>query len=62
MTLGAAFPIHDWQFWVVTAIALAAAVWLLKGFIPVPWLSRRLKARKQTKSVALTIEGKAREK
>jgi hypothetical protein len=46
------FPLHDWQFWVATALALAAAWWLLKGVIPRK--TRKTKGRKAT----LTIEGR----
>ncbi|MBY0312881.1 MAG: hypothetical protein K2W85_12490 [Phycisphaerales bacterium] len=53
-----AFPIHDWQFWVATGIFLLAVGWLLKGVLPIPFLSRRSKAKKQTKRVSLTIGGK----
>ncbi len=57
--LAAGFPISDWQFWVVTAVFLLAAAWLLKGVLPIPWLTKRAKRKKQTKSVPLTIDGKA---
>ena len=60
--LGAAFPVHDWQFWVVTALFLAAGAWLLKGVIPIPWLSKRAKRKKATRHVSLTIDGKAPDK
>lgn len=56
--LAMAFPIHDWQFWVATGIFLLAVGWLLKGVLPIPFLSRRAKAKKQTKRVSLTIGGK----
>jgi hypothetical protein len=56
------FPIHDWQFWVVTIVFLCALAWLLKGVIPIPWLSKRAKAKKQTKRVSITVEGKTPEK
>jgi hypothetical protein len=62
MTLAAEFPITDWQFWVVTLVAVAAAAWLFKGVVPIPWLSRRAKAKKQTKRVSITVEGKTPDK
>lgn len=57
-TLAAAFPVHDWQFWVATGLAVLALAWLLKGVLPIPFLSKRAKAKKQTKHVSLTIGGK----
>ena len=60
--LAHAFPISDWQFWVVTVVFVIAAAWLLKGVLPIPWLSKRAKRKKQTKSVPLTIGGKAPDK
>jgi len=52
------FPVHDWQFWVATAIALFAAAWLLRGVLPVPFLSRRHKRRKGQVRATLTVEGR----
>jgi len=51
-------PIHDWQFWAVTAVFLFALVWLLRGVLPIPFLSRRHKRRKSQKRVTLTVEGR----
>jgi hypothetical protein len=62
MMLGAEFPIHDWQFWVVTIVALGALAWMLKGVLPIPWLSKRAKVKKQSKRVTITVEGKTPEK
>lgn len=49
------FPVHDWQFWVVTAAALSALVFLLRPVLP------GAKKRKATKSgrTTLTIDGKS---
>jgi hypothetical protein len=52
-----AFPIHDWEFWVASAIALFAAAYLLRGALPIPFLSARFKRRKRERRVTLTIEG-----
>ena len=58
MTIAAAaFPVHDWQFWVGTAIFVFAAAWLLRGVLPVPWMSRRQEQKKSRRAVRLTIEG-----
>jgi hypothetical protein len=60
--IGWAFPIGDWQFWVVTGVFAVALAWFYRGVLPVPWLRKRLKAKKQTKRVSLTVQGKAPEK
>ncbi len=62
LSSASAFPISDWQFWVVTAVFLLAATWLLKGVMPIPWLTKRAKRKKGTKHVSLTIGGKAPDK
>ncbi len=51
------FPIHDWQFWVVTALALAAAAWLVRGLIRFALHTRKGKA--PPKRATLTIEGRS---
>jgi hypothetical protein len=51
------FPLHDWQFWVVTALAAAAAAWLIRGLLRFILHTRRGKA--PPKRATLTIEGKA---
>lgn len=45
------FPVHDWQFWVVTGLFLAAAGWMGRGLV------RRSK-RRRTKRATLTVGGK----
>jgi len=48
-----AFPVHDWQFWAVTAIMVAAAAYILWQLLP------RLTGRKGRRHKAtLTIGGK----
>lgn len=51
-------PTGDWQFWVATAIFVAAVAWFLRGVLPIPWLSKRRKAARQSKRVTLTVGGK----
>lgn len=51
--LAFSFPYADWQFWVVTLMALAAAGWLLRGLLP----GRR--RRRRERRVNLTISGKS---
>lgn len=51
-------PFGDWQFWVVTALALIAAGYLLRNVIPVPVLSRRARRRKHESRATLTVGGK----
>ena len=52
-------PLGDWQFWLVTAIFLAAAAYLLRGVLPIPVLSRRHKSRRRQRKVTLTIRGRS---
>lgn len=54
----ASFPYRDWQFWLATAVFIAAAGWLLRGVLPVPILSRRHKRRKGQTRATLTVGGK----
>ncbi len=54
-----AFPVHDWQFWVVTAVALLALLWLLRGVLPIPWIRRRRRARRGQHRATLTVDGHA---
>jgi hypothetical protein len=53
------FPIHDWQFWVTTGVFACAAVWLLRGFLPIPFLKRRRQRRRGTRRATLTVGGKS---
>lgn len=53
-----AFPVHDWEFWVATAIALFAAAYLLRGVLPIPFLTARLRRRRRERRVTLTVEGR----
>ncbi|MCW5766720.1 MAG: hypothetical protein KIT68_12185 [Phycisphaeraceae bacterium] len=52
-------PVGDWQFWVVSLVVLAAAGWLARGVLPVPWLSRRRRRARRERRATLTIGGKA---
>lgn len=47
------FPMYDWQFWVVTAIAAIAVAYILWQVVP-RVIGRKGKSRKAT----LTIAGK----
>ena len=48
-------PWGDWQFWVVTLLAIAAAWWLVRPFIP----SKRRREKRGERRASLTIEGSA---
>ena len=50
---------YDWQFWVATAVVAFAAAWLLRGVVPVPYLTKRHLRRRHTKRVQLTVSGKS---
>lgn len=45
------FPVHDWQFWLVTLTCAGAAWWVLRSLLP------RLRRRKRARRAVLTIEG-----
>lgn len=62
MLLAATFPVGDVQFWVVTGVAALALAWLLRNVLPIPFLSKRSKAKKHSKRVSLTIDGKTLDK
>jgi hypothetical protein len=51
-------PLGDWQFWAVTASAVLALAWILRGVLPIPFLSRRHRRRKQERHVNLTVGGR----
>ncbi|CAN5796026.1 hypothetical protein BH11PLA1_BH11PLA1_13030 [soil metagenome] len=51
-------PLGDWQFWVVTGLALCAAGYLLRNVLPIPILSRRARRKRQEKKTTLTISAK----
>ena len=53
---GLMFPIHDWQFWVVTGLAIAALVFVLNRVVPTQWLPWKKKPK--GRGTTLTIEGK----
>lgn len=46
-------PVDDWQFWVVTALVLLAALWIARGLLP-----GRRKNKAQQRRATLTIGGK----
>lgn len=52
-------PVGDWQFWATTVVFVLAVAWLLRGVVPIPILSARLKRRRRQKRVTLTVGGKA---
>jgi hypothetical protein len=51
------FPVTDWQFWVVTALAACAAAWLIRGLVRFILHARRGKSA--PKRAMLTIDGRA---
>lgn len=47
------FPVDDWQFWVVTVLAVGALAFLLRGLLP------GAKKRRGRSRTPLTIDGKS---
>lgn len=58
MNTAQAFPIGDWQFWVVTVLALVAVLWLLRNVLPIRRLLGRRKPSAKRRAT-LTIGGKS---
>ena len=53
-------PWRDWQFWVVTVVALAAAWMVLRALVPESWWGKiGLKRKRKGRAASLTVEGKA---
>ncbi|MBL8746702.1 MAG: hypothetical protein JNK58_10150 [Phycisphaerae bacterium] len=52
------FPVHDWQFWAVTVVFLAAVLWVGRGLLPGSAARRRRRGRR----AMLTLGGKAIDK
>ena len=56
--LAAGFPVADAQFWIVSAIVLLAAAYLLRGVLPIPYFSGRAERKKQERRATLTVGGR----
>ncbi len=54
--IGAAFPVDDWQFWVVTLAALGALAFIVWRSLGKRLLRKRSKGG--SKAAPLTVEGK----
>ncbi len=52
-------PVHDWQFWVTTLVALMALGYLLRNVVPVPFFSKRAKRQKHERRATLTVSAAA---
>jgi hypothetical protein len=56
-------PLDDWQFWVVTLVALAAAYFVLRAIVPESlWAKIGLKRKPKGRAASITVEGKAPER
>lgn len=51
-------PFGDWQFWIVTLLALGALGYLLRNILPIPFFSKRAKRKKHESRATLTVGGK----
>lgn len=51
-------PVHDPQFWIVTAAALVAAGWLIFRATPVGKMLKRKKQQKNGSRATLTVGGR----
>lgn len=50
-------PVHDWQFWVVTAFALIAVVYIIRALLPAKY--RPGGRRGRGKRTTITVDGKS---
>ncbi len=55
-------PIGDWQFWVVTVLALAAAAYLLREVLPARVSPFKKRTRGSSVKTSLTVGGKSVER
>ena len=53
------FPVHDWQFWLVTVAVILAIGYMLRNVAPVPFFSARAKRKKTEHKATLTVKGKS---
>ncbi len=51
-------PFRTLEFWLVTLAFAAALVYLLRGVLPIPFLSARARRKKGERPAKLTIGGK----
>lgn len=51
-------PYHDWQFWVVSALALGALVVVLRMVLPASLVPRRFRRGGKGRKTTLTVGGK----
>lgn len=51
-------PIGDWQFWVVTAIALVALWAVVRMIVPPSLWPKRFRGKAKGKATTLTVGGK----
>lgn len=49
------FPVGDWQFWIVTTVAIVATIWLFRKLLPKRVFGGR---RRGGKPATLTIGGR----
>ncbi len=52
------FPIHTIDFWLVTLAFAAALVYLLRGVLPIPFVSAAHRRKRGERPASLTIAGK----
>jgi len=57
----ASLPLDDWQFWVVTLLAVAAAFAVARMVLPPGLMPKRWRRRTGEKRATLTVGGRAPE-
>lgn len=51
-------PVGDWQFWVVSVLALVALVAVVRMIVPPSMWPKRFRRKAKGKSTTLTVGGK----
>lgn len=52
-------PIHDWQFWIATTLAVVALIAVLRALVPQGLIPKFLRKKPKGRRATLTLGGQA---
>ncbi len=52
-------PIHDWQFWIATTLAVVALIAVLRALVPQGLVPKLLRRKPKGRRATLTLGGQA---